>query len=102
MKTLDVGARQMGACRGPAGARRGRELADLEVLQDGAVLIEGERITAVGPYKDVQRATGDVQRDVAVVEGAGGLFPGFGDCPTHAGFGAPPTADHQRRGLGED
>jgi len=77
-------------------------LADLEVLQDGAVLIEGERITAVGPYKDVQRATGDVQRDVAVVEVAGVLFPGFVDCHTHAVFGAPRLDDHERRALGED
>ena len=89
-------------CRGPARARRGRELADLEVLQDVAVLIEGERITAVGPYKDVQRATGDVQRDVAVVEVAGVLFPGFVDCHTHAVFGAPRLDDHERRALGED
>ena len=99
LKTLLVGARQVVTCRGPARARRGRELAELEVLADAAVLIEGDRIAAVGPYRDiVQRATGDVKR----VEVEGVLYPGFIDCHTHAVFGAPRLDDHERRALGED
>jgi len=97
-----VGARQVVTCRGPARARRGRELAEVEVLHDAAVLLEGDRIAAVGPYKDLRRATGNVQRDGEVVEVAGVLFPGFVDCHTHAVFGAPRLDDHERRALGED
>jgi len=89
-------------CRGPARARRGRELAELEVLRDAAVLIDGERIAAVGPYNDLRRATGNVERGVDVVEVTGVLFPGFVDCHTHAVFGAPRLDDHERRALGED
>jgi imidazolonepropionase len=86
-------------CRGPARARRGRELRELEVLNDAAVLIDGERIAAVGPYREiVRRATGDVQR----LEVEGVLYPGFIDCHTHAVFGAPRLNDHERRALGED
>jgi imidazolonepropionase len=86
-------------CRGPARARRGRELTDLEVLSDAAVLIDGDRIAAVGRHKDlVRRATGNVQR----VEVDGVLYPGFIDCHTHAVFGAPRLDDHERRALGED
>src|SRR5207249_7759377 len=92
-----VGARQVVTCRGPARARRGRELAEVEVLDDAAVLLEGERIAAVGPYKDVQRVTGNVQRGGEVVEVTGVLFPGFVDCHTHAVFGAPRLDDHERR-----
>lgn len=88
----------MVTCRGPARARRGRELADLEVLHDAAVLLDGDRITAVGPYKDLRRATDNVQ--VAEVKGV--LFPGFVDCHTHAVFGAPRLDDQERRALGED
>src|SRR2546422_9117379 len=68
LSTLLVGARQIVTCRGPARARRGRELSDLEVLPDAAVLIEGDRIAAVGRYKDLRLAVGDVQRGGEVVE----------------------------------
>jgi imidazolonepropionase len=72
------------------------------VLHDAAVLLEGDRVAAVGPYKDVRRATDNVQRGREVVEVAGVLFPGFVDCHTHAVFGAPRLEDHERRALGED
>jgi len=77
-------------------------LAEVEVLHDAAVLLEGDRIAAVGPFKDLQRVTGTVERGVDVVEVAGVLFPGFVDCHTHAVFGAPRLDDHERRALGED
>src|SRR5207249_11448856 len=85
LRTLLVGARQIVTCRGPARARRGREMTEVEVLHDAAVLIEGDRIAAVGRYKDLRLAAGDVQRGGEVVEVAGVLFPGFVDCHTHAG-----------------
>jgi imidazolonepropionase len=94
-------------------------MTELEVLPDAAVLIEGDRIAAVGRYGDLLRETGTVRRVtdnvgpvtdnvqrggevVEVVEVAGVLFPGFVDCHTHAVFGAPRLDDHQRRALGED
>src|SRR5207253_3833976 len=92
LKTLLVGARQIVTCRGPARARRGGELADLEVLQDAAVLIDGERIAWVGPRsdaRDLHSAFRIPPSAIDVVEGAGVLFPGFVDCHTHAVFGAP-------------
>jgi imidazolonepropionase len=73
-------------------------MAEVEVLSDAAILIDGDRIAAVGPYRELQRATGDVPR----VEVSGVVFPGFIDCHTHAVFGAPRLDDHQRRALGED
>jgi imidazolonepropionase len=77
-------------------------MAEVEVLADAAVLIDGNRIAAVGPYKELRRATGTVQRGGAVVEVQGVVFPGFIDCHTHGVFGGPRLDDHQRRALGED
>ncbi|PYO39713.1 MAG: imidazolonepropionase [Gemmatimonadetes bacterium] len=98
MSTLLAGARAVVTCRGPARARRRGEMAEVEVLRDAAVLIDGDRIAAVGPYRELRRATGNVQP----VEVSGVLYPGFVDCHTHAVFGAPRLDDHQRRALGED
>ncbi|MEX2156293.1 MAG: imidazolonepropionase [Gemmatimonadales bacterium] len=83
-------------CRGPARARRGRELADIEVLRDAAVLIDGQRVAWVGPRADAPTA------GARVVEVSGVLLPGFVDCHTHAVFGAPRLDDHERRALGVD
>lgn len=90
-------------CRGPARARRGAELAELEVLHDAAVLVEGGRIAWVGPRKDaraVHSALRVPHSALEEVEVRGVLFPGFVDCHTHAVFGAPRLDDHERRALG--
>ena len=93
----------MVTCRGPARARRGAELSQLEVLPDAAVLIEGGRIAWVGPRSNrraIQSAIRNPQSPIEEVEVRGVLFPGFVDCHTHAVFGAPRLDDHERRALG--
>lgn len=90
-------------CRGPARARRGAELSELEVLPDAAVLIEGERIVWVGPRREaraIHSALRIPKSAIDEVEVPGVLFPGFVDCHTHAVFGAPRLDDHERRALG--
>jgi imidazolonepropionase len=72
-------------------------MAEVEVLTDAAVLIDGGRIMAVGPYKELKRGG-----EGEVVEVSGVVFPGFIDCHTHGVFGAPRLDDHERRALGED
>jgi len=94
---LLVGARQVVTCRGPARARRGREMADVEVLSDAAVLIDGERIGWVGSRADAPQDAGIRRQEITGV-----LFPGFIDCHTHGVFGAPRLDDHERRALGVD
>src|SRR3989449_3752998 len=73
-------------------------MAQVEVLRDAAVLIDGGRIRTVGTYRELR----DAHTGAAVEEVRGVLFPGFVDCHTHAVFGAPRLDDHQRRALGED
>jgi len=80
-------------------------MAELEVLSDAAVLIDGERIAWVGPRRearDLHSAIGNPQSAIVEVEVAGVLFPGFVDCHTHAVFGAPRLDDQERRALGMD
>ncbi|MBI1968058.1 MAG: imidazolonepropionase [Gemmatimonadetes bacterium] len=99
-----VGARQVVTCRGPARARRGPEMAELEVLRDAAVLIDGDRIAWVGPRTEargIHSAFRMPRSALQMVEVRGVLFPGFVDCHTHAVFGAPRLDDHQRRAVGE-
>ena len=70
-------------------------MADVEVLRDAAVLIDGDRIAWVGPRSEAPRVGN-------VVEVSGVMFPGFIDCHTHAVFGAARLDDHERRALGVD
>ncbi len=59
--------------------------------------VSGGRIQDVGSWGVLrERYPG---ADVTEVSGV--LFPGFIDCHTHAIFGAPRVADHERRALGE-
>ena len=73
-------------------------MADLQVLDDAAVLIgEDGDIAAVGSYAELEGQAGDA----TVTEVDGVLFPGFVDCHTHAVFGMARLADQERRARGE-
>jgi imidazolonepropionase len=75
-------------------------MAELEVLRDAAVLMDGGTIAAVGAYRELKRMADGVGRGLDIVEVSGVLFPGFVDCHTHAVFGAPRLDDHARRAAG--
>jgi imidazolonepropionase len=77
-------------------------MADVEVLRDAALLIDGDRIAWVGPRAEAPKAGAQHAAPVQVVEVQGVLLPGFIDCHTHGVFGAARLDDHQRRALGED
>src|SRR3989440_11690648 len=76
-------------------------MAEVEVLRDAAILVDGERIAWVGPRKEVP-AGAQHAAAVQVIEVSGVIFPGFIDCHTHAVFGAPRLDDQERRALGVD
>ncbi len=77
-------------------------MAEVEVLRDAAVLIDGKRIAWVGPRRDAPNVGAQHAAPLQVVEVNGVLFPGFIDCHTHAVFGAPRLDDQERRALGVD
>jgi len=76
-------------------------MAEVEVLRDAAILIDGDRIAWVGARRDAPVGAQHAA-PVPVVEVSGVLFPGFVDCHTHAVFGAPRLDDQERRALGVD
>ena len=96
---LFTNAKQIVTCRGPGRARRGAELAELEVISDAAVATRGDRVVAVGPRRDLEKAFPDATR----VDCEGGVVtPAFVDSHTHAVFGAPRSNEHEMRAAGLD
>lgn len=91
--------RQLLTLRGPRRARRGRQLARLGIVRDGAVLLHGGKIVTVGPTNAVERhplarraRKIDARRYV--------VLPGFVDSHTHLAFPASRAAEYEQRIAG--
>jgi imidazolonepropionase len=80
----------------PGAPKRGGDLGELGEVADGAVLVRGERIEAVGPTEEVERALG--AEDVEVIDAGGGLVaPGFVDPHTHLLFAGSRAEEFEAR-----
>lgn len=97
MSLLFDNASQVVTCAGAPRARRGRELAALEVLTDAAVVVDGGRIAAVGP-RDVLAAAYPSSEHVDC--GGRVLMPGLVDSHTHGIFGKPRHEEQELRAAG--
>jgi imidazolonepropionase-like amidohydrolase len=76
--TLLRGARQLLTLRGPEGPRRGTELHNLGLIQDGAVLVSGASIVEVGPTRRLENLA--AVRDAEEIDASGCVvLPGFVD-----------------------
>jgi imidazolonepropionase len=84
----------------PAGRHaplRGRDLADLDWIDDAYVLCEGRTIVSVGGMADLDRLDGDV----AELDGRGRCaIPGLVDCHTHACFAGDRVEEFALRSAG--
>ncbi|MGH7654276.1 MAG: imidazolonepropionase [Gemmatimonadaceae bacterium] len=96
-QTVFVNASQVVTCAGPPRARRAAELGDAGVLTHAAVAIEGDRIAAVGPQDQIERAYPSAAR---VDCGRGVLTPGLVDSHTHGIFGKPRFEEQELRAAG--
>jgi len=76
------GARQLLTLHGPKSPRRGGELNELGIIQDGAVLVSDGVVQEVGPTRRVENLA--KARGVVEIDAFGRVvMPGFVDCHTH-------------------
>jgi imidazolonepropionase len=94
--TLIRGARQLLTLRGAAGPRRGPDLRNLALIQDGAVLIVDGLIHDVGPSRRLENLA--LARQATLIDASGRVvLPGFVDCHTHLVSGPARVADYETR-----
>ncbi len=98
MRVLVRGARQLVTLRGPA-PRRGRQLRELGIIEDGAVLVQDARIHSVGPSRRMENIK--EARHAEVFDATGQVvLPGFVDSHTHFLFPSPRLNDFEHRIAG--
>ncbi len=83
-------AAELVTCSGFA-AKQGREMVDLKIIYDGAVLIKNGVIEATGQSEDIEKRfkkAGADQSDFDMIDARGkAVLPGFVDSHTHLVFG---------------
>ena len=88
---LLVHATQLVTMRGDKGARRGEQMREIGVIEDGAVFVSGGKIVAVGSTKEL-RADAWVKKNRRAIEEidctGNVIIPGFVDSHTHPVFAA--------------
>ncbi|MGC2321026.1 MAG: imidazolonepropionase [Terriglobales bacterium] len=100
---LLLNIRQLLTLRSIAGPRRGRDLGELGLIEDGAVLCVGGRIVSVGKTKDALRDSWirKNRKTIREIDCTGKVvLPGFVDSHTHPAFTAPRLVDFEQRIAG--
>lgn len=101
---LLINIKQMLTLRSPSsGPRRGKELGELEIVQDAAILCYGGKIVAVGKTKDAVRDAWIKKSKARVLEidcTGRVVTPGFVDSHTHPAFMSPRLVDFEKRIAG--
>jgi imidazolonepropionase len=104
MPTLLSHATQLLTLRNPAagnGPRRGVEMRELGVIEDGAVLADEGKVVAVGATDEVAKHSLLSSRQVEEIDCRGKVvLPGFVDSHTHPAFTAPRLIDFEKRVSG--
>ena len=98
--TLLTHASQLLTLRGgDGGPRRWTQMCELAIIEDGAVLIAGEKIAAVGTTDEITKH--ELARQAEEIDCSGKvILPGFVDSHTHPVFTAPRLIDFEKRIAG--
>lgn len=98
--TLLTHASQLLTLRGGGrGPRRWTQMCELAIINDGAVLIAGEKLAAVGTTNEI--AKHELAKTADVIDCSGKVvLPGFVDSHTHPVFTAPRLIDFEKRIAG--
>jgi imidazolonepropionase len=95
---LITGCSQLLTLRGVA-PRRGRALGDPGIIRDGALLVHGDQIAAVGPRRRIEKLRA-ARRAEKLDLGGRVILPGFVDSHTHLIFPTSRAAEHEQRIAG--
>jgi imidazolonepropionase len=79
--------------------RRGKDLKDLGIIREGAILVRGDRIAAIGPRRRIERLR-DARRAEKLDLGGRVVLPGFVDSHTHLVFAASRADEYEQRICG--
>ena len=96
---LITGCSELLTLRGAA-PRRGRDLSDLGIIRDGALLVRDDRIVAAGPRRRVERLRA-ARRAEKLDLGGRVVLPGFVDSHTHLIFPASRADEYEQRISGK-
>jgi imidazolonepropionase len=96
--TAIVNIGQLVTLAGPARPRVGRELGDLAMIDDAALLIEEGRIVATGPYVQVKSKILPESKIIDAERRC--VAPGFVDAHTHLVFAGNRAAEFEQRIAG--
>ncbi len=89
---------QLVTLAGPARPRVGKELRELGIIEDAALLIEDGRIAAVGPYSELKTK---LTPHAVLIDAEGRcVTPGFVDAHTHLVFAGNRAAEFEQRIAG--
>lgn len=101
MQTVDLlvhSAAQLVTCASPGGPKRGAEMDDAGVCAGGAVAIDGDKIVAAGPWRElVKHYEGRKELDASGCV----VCPGFVDPHTHVVYAGDRVDEFERRIRGE-
>jgi imidazolonepropionase len=93
-------ARQLLTLAGSPAPRRGRELEQLGIIRDGAVLTAGEKIIRVGTTRELDAEARRLKARAIDCRGCV-VLPGFVDSHTHLVFHGSRVEDYERRIQGK-
>jgi imidazolonepropionase len=98
MTTAIINIGQLVTLAGPARPRVGKELRELGIINDAALLIEDGRIVAAGTYADLLP---DIPSIADIIDAGGrAVTPGFVDAHTHLVFAGNRAAEFEQRIAG--
>jgi imidazolonepropionase len=97
-----LGAGQLVTCRSvEKGPRRGRNLADPGIIEDGALAVSGGRIVAVGTESEVRDAIAGAEVVSTIYADGRVVMPGWVDPHTHAVFAGYRADEYEARIRGD-